>query len=491
MEPLPLALYGAQQLAEIDRRATQQGLPGATLMQRAGEAAFRAISARWPVSRHWLVYTGKGNNGGDGYVVAREALQAGCEVTVAALGDPREESTAGQMARAFTDAGGRVVPWREATPEDADLIVDALFGIGLDRALEGDAAAAVEAINAAGRPVAAIDMPSGLMADTGAAAGPVVQAALTVTFIGLKLGLFTGIGPRVRGRLAFSRIGVPEEIAEGLHPVAMRITGALARPVLAPRVRDAHKGHFGHVLVAGGDSGTGGAVCLAATAALRTGAGLVSAMTRPAHVPALLAAQPEIMAHGLDENADFPEAAARATVVALGPGLGQSAWSRRVWETALALDRPLVVDADGLNLLARHPQRRDDWILTPHPGEAARLLDTDVSTVEGDRPAAVHALAERYGGVVVLKGVGTLVAAAGREEAWLCDRGNPGMASGGMGDALTGVIASLLAQGLDPFTAARVGVWLHATAADRASLDGERGLLASDLIAELRHGANP
>lgn len=491
MEPLPLALYGAQQLAEIDRRATQQGLPGATLMQRAGEAAFRAISARWPVSRHWLVYAGAGNNGGDGYVVAREALQAGCEVTVAALGEPREASTAGQMAAAYREAGGRVVPWQEAVPREVDLIVDALFGIGLSRALEGDAAAAVEAIGAAGRPVAAIDMPSGLMADSGAAAGPVVQAALTVTFIGLKLGLFTGIGPRVRGRLAFSRIGVPEALAEGLPPLAMRITGALARAVLVPRVRDAHKGHFGHVLVAGGEHGTGGAVGLAATAALRTGAGLVSAMTRPEHVAALIAARPEIMAHGLDENADFPEAAARATVVALGPGLGQSAWSRRVWETALALDRPLVVDADGLNLLARHPQRRDDWILTPHPGEAARLLDTDVATVEADRLQAVHGLAERYGGVVVLKGAGTLVATAGRGEAWLCDRGNPGMASGGMGDALTGVIASLLAQGEDPLTAARVGVWLHATAADRASLDGERGLLAGDLIAELRHGANP
>ena len=491
MEPLPLALYGAQQLAEIDRRATQEGLPGETLMQRAGEAAFRSISARWPVSRHWLVYAGAGNNGGDGYVVAREALQAGCEVTVAALGEPREDSTAGRMARAFTEAGGRVVPWDEAAPQEADLVVDALFGIGLNRALEGDAAAAVDAINAAGRPVAAIDIPSGLVADTGAAAGSVVQAALTITFIGLKLGLFTGIGPRVRGRLVYSRIGVPEQIDREMQPLALRITGAFVRQVLRPRLRDAHKGHFGHVLVAGGDSGTGGAVSLAAQAALRTGAGLVSAMTRPEHVPALIAARPEIMAHGLDENADFPEAAARATVAALGPGLGQSAWSRRVWETGLALDRPLVVDADGLNLLARHPQRRDDWILTPHPGEAARLLDTDVPSVEKDRLQAVHALTERYGGVVVLKGVGTLVAAAGSGEAWLCDRGNPGMASGGMGDALTGVIASLLAQGLDPLTAARTGVWLHASAADRASLDGERGLLASDLIAELRHGANP
>lgn len=491
MESLAIALYGAEQLAEIDRRATQQGLAGATLMQRAGEAAYRAASARWPLARRWLVYAGGGNNGGDGYVVAHAALRAGCEVTVATLGTPREGSTASDKAHAYAEAGGRVVAWNEAEPADAELIVDALFGIGLNRAPEGDSARAIEAMNGAGQPIVAIDMPSGLMTDTGAAPGSVVNAALTVTFIGLKFGLFTGAGPGVRGRLAFTRIAVPESLADGLVPRALRITDSLARPALAPRRRDAHKGHFGHVLVVGGEHGTGGAVALAASAALRTGAGLVSAATRPLHVPALIATSPEIMAHGLDDDADLGDLAARATVLALGPGLGQTKWSRRLWRASLALDIPKVVDADALNLLAQEPIKRDDWILTPHPGEAARLLGTDVKTVEGDRLAAVQELVERYGGVVVLKGVGTLVAAATQDVVRLCDRGNPGMASGGMGDALTGIIAGLLAQKHDPFTAACVGVWLHATAADRASLDGERGLLATDLIAGLRHEVNP
>lgn len=491
MEPLPVALYGAEQLAEIDRRATAEGLSGDVLMQRAGEAAFRAASARWPMARRWLVYAGAGNNGGDGYVVAGAAFAAGCEAVVAAWGTPDARSTAGEKARAFSEAGGKIVAWNEADPTEYDLVVDALFGIGLNRAPEGAPAKAIEAINGAGRPVLAIDMPSGLMTDTGATPGPVVEASLTVTFIGLKFGLFTAAGPRVRGRLAYTRLGVPAECDEGLEPRALRITSNSVRPLLGPRRRDAHKGHFGHVLVAGGELGTGGAVALAAGAALRTGAGLVSAVTRPAHVPALLAIHPEIMALGLDEPGELPPAAGRATVAALGPGLGQSDWSKRLWKAVLALDVPKVVDADALNLLAKSPARRGDWVLTPHPGEAARLLDTDVATVEGDRLAAARALAGRYGGVVVLKGVGTLVAADGEDEVWLCDRGNPGMASGGMGDALTGIIAALLAQKMDAFTAARVGVWLHASAADRASLDGERGLLASDLIERLRHEVNP
>ncbi|MGH8127606.1 MAG: NAD(P)H-hydrate dehydratase [Gammaproteobacteria bacterium] len=490
MEPLPIALYGAHDLAEIDRRAQAQGLAGATLMQRAGEAAFRAIAARWPGARRWLVYAGGGNNGGDGYVVAHEALRAGFEVMVAVLKPPRESSTAAGKATAYAQASGRCIAWNEAVPANADVLVDALFGIGLDRALEGDAAAAVQAINAAGTPVAAIDLPSGLHADTGAALDTAVQAALTITFIGLKPGLFTGVGSHLSGRLVFARLGVPDTVEEGLQPIARRITESLLKTDLPHRERDAHKGRFGHVLVVGGETGTGGAVILAATAALRSGAGLVSVATRPAHVSALLAARPEIMAHGMDETASLSAIAPRANVVALGPGLGQTEWSRGLWQAALEREGVKVVDADALNLLAKQAMKRDDWILTPHPGEAARLLETDVSAIENDRPAAVRALVERYGGVAVLKGAGTLVASANEKTLWLCDRGNPGMASGGMGDALTGIIAGLLAQGLAPFDAARLGVWLHATAGDKASLDGERGLLASDLIAELRSLVN-
>jgi len=491
MESLPEALYGARELAEIDRRAGERGLGGPLLMQRAGEAAFRAISARWPTARRWLVYAGGGNNGGDGYVVAAQARAAGLDATVAALKPPREGGTAAQAAAAYREAGGRVVGWREADPAQADVLVDALFGIGLSRAPEGEAGEIIDAINGAGRPVAAIDLPSGLLADTGAAPGRAVRAQLTATFIGLKPGLFTGAGPGLVGRLAYSRLGVPGGTEDGLEPLARRIDHAFLAASLPARPRDAHKGRYGHVLVAGGDLGTGGAVRMAAEAALRTGAGLVSALTRPEHVAPILAGRPEIMVHG-SADGSVPGGARRAGVLALGPGLGGADWGRRVWEESLALGLPSVVDADGLNLLAAAPRRRDDWVLTPHPGEAARLLECDVPAVERDRIAAVRRLAERYGGVVILKGAGSLVAAADDTgPVWLCTRGNPGMASGGMGDALTGIVAGLLAQGLDPFTAARVGVQVHAVAGDRAAAGGERGLLAGDLLDELRQAVNP
>ncbi|MGH8426873.1 MAG: NAD(P)H-hydrate dehydratase [Gammaproteobacteria bacterium] len=491
MENFPARLYRARELGEMDRRAANYGLPAVQLMARAGQAAYQAITERWPDARRWLVYAGGGNNGGDGYVVARLALRSNREVVVAALKPPQEGSPAAVAAAAYCEAGGQILALSEGNPAGADVVVDALFGTGLGRAPEGPAAEAIRAINAAAAPVAALDLPSGLFADTGAAPGPTIRAELTVTFIALKLGLFTGAGPALAGQLVFAALGVPVAVEEGLLPAAWRIEPALAAAALPRRSRGAHKGDFGHVLIVGGDYGTGGAVRLAGEAALRTGAGLVSVLTRPEHVRPLMAARPELMGHATFEG-ELPEPlASRATVIALGPGLGQAEWGRRLWHAALALDKPAVVDADGLNLLAAEPRIRANWVLTPHPGEAAHLLDTTIADIENDRPAAVKRLSERYQAVAVLKGVGTMIAEPGQDAPWLCDRGNPGMASGGMGDALTGVIAGLLAQGLAPPLAARLGVWLHASAGDRAGGTTERGLLASDLIAELRGLVNP
>ncbi|MDN5864665.1 MAG: NAD(P)H-hydrate dehydratase, partial [Gammaproteobacteria bacterium] len=454
-------------------------------------AAFAASGAARPVCMGWVVCAGGGNNGGDGYVVARLALEARFDVCVIALGKPRAGGIAAAAAEAWQAAGGREITVEEAAVFAPDLIVDALFGIGLSRAPEGEAAGMIEAINAAGVPVAALDVPSGLFADTGAAPGPVVRAELTVTFIGLKPGLFTGKGPSVAGEIVFDRLGVPEGWKRDLRIAARRIPPSLADALLPARDRGAHKGLYGHVLVVGGNSGTGGAVRLAGEAAQRVGAGMVSVLTRPEHVTALLAARPELMAHATLDGTLPGVLAERAGVVALGPGLGQGEWGRRLWKQALALDKPTVLDADGLNLLAAEPRVRDNWVLTPHPGEAARLLDTTAADIERDRFAALARLVERYRAVVVLKGAGTLIGAPDDDPPYLCDRGNPGMASGGMGDALTGIIAGLLAQGLEPAAAARLGVWLHATAADRATGAGERGLLAGDVIAELRVLVNP
>ena len=260
---------------------------------------------------------------------------------------------------------------------------------------------------------------------------------------------------------------------------------------LPPRPRDSHKGANGHVLCIGGDHGSGGAIVLCAQAALRAGAGLASVATRAVHVPAALARQPEAMAHAVESTSDLMPLFVRAGVVAIGPGLGQGEWGRAMFAAAIAAAKPLVLDADALNLLAGAPRALPaDTILTPHPGEAARLLGSDVATVQSDRAGAAHVLAGRHETVVVLKGARTIVAAPGREPR-LVDAGNPGMATGGMGDLLTGVIAALRAQGLPAFDAASCGALLHAHAGDLAARDGERGLLPSDLLPCLRRCANP
>lgn len=491
-EALPRELYRAEQVRELDRRAMADGgIPGYALMSRAGAAAFAALHRQWPQAGSIVAICGAGNNAGDGYVIARLAHEHGLSAKVLALIDPAR--LAGDARRAWQDAlaaGIEVLPFDAAGLAEAEVIVDAVFGTGLSRPVEGDWRIAIEAINAAPAPVLAVDIPSGLAADTGAILGTAVRAALTISFIGLKPGLFTGRGPDCRGTLLFDDLAVPHTLYAGLEPVARRYDGEDRMQWLTPRTRSAHKGDFGHVLVIGGDHGFAGAARMTAEAAARSGAGLVSVATRPEHAPVQAALRPEIMFRGVTDPSRLQALLARASVLAIGPGLGQEDWGRALLDAALAHGKPLVLDADALNLLARNPQYRDDWILTPHPGEAARLLGCDTATVQGDRVAAIRQLTRRYGGVILLKGAGTLIAQTDRPPD-LIDAGNPGMASGGMGDVLTGIIAGLLAQGLEPFVAARLGAWLHATAADRAAAGGgERGLLAGDLLDELRSLVN-
>lgn len=493
MQSMPRELWTAAQVRELDRRAIEvHGIPGRELMERAGAAALDELRQRWPASRALTVVCGAGNNGGDGYVVARLARRAGLSVRALAIVDPGQlRGDAALACEDFRQEGGEAIPWDGAGDPGGDgPIVDALLGTGLDRELAGPFHAAVESVNGAGRPVVALDVPSGLHADHGRVMGSAIRAELTVCFIGLKLGLFTGRGPAIAGTVVLARLGVPAGLDVGLVPAARRLEASVLGDWLPRRERDAHKGRYGHVLVVGGDAGMGGAVRLAGEAALRAGAGLVSVATRPAHVSALLAARPELMCHGVAGATELDALLARATVVAAGPGLGRSAWGAELLEAVLESGLPCVLDADALNLLAGHPRRRERWILTPHPGEAGRLLGADAAVVEADRPAAARELRARYGGIVVLKGAGTLVCGAG-PALWLCDRGNPGMASAGVGDVLTGVVAGLAAQVGDLERAACAGVLVHALAGDDAAMRGERGLVATDLITALRPWVNP
>lgn len=487
MSTLPRSLYTAAQTRELDRRAIRAGVAGYTLMTRAGQAAFQLLRERWPEASRIVVLAGPGNNGGDGYVLARLAWTQHLDVKIVAVGN--HEAVAGEAAEAANDATRARVPeksWDGMLP-DADVYIDALFGTGLNKAVGGDYADAIAALNRSGRPVLALDIPSGIHADTGAELGEAVHAAATLSFIGLKQGLLTGRGPALTGALHFSDLEVPAAIYDDLRPSARRLD-LTDLAVVGRRPRDAHKGQHGHVLVVGGNHGMAGAVALAAEAALRGGAGLVSVATRPEHTALLTGRRPELMCHGITAPGDLAPLLARASVVVLGPGLGQDDWGRALYGAVLDSGLPLVLDADGLNLLAQMPELRDNWILTPHPGEAARLLDSTTAQVQADRFAALRTLRERFGGQVVLKGAGSLVADA--DGIALCPLGNPGMGTAGMGDVLAGVSGALLAQGM-PAPAARA-VLLHAYAGDRAArAGGERGLLASDLFRWLRRGINP
>ena len=491
MNTMPANIYSVAAVRETDRTAIEElGIPGYTLMTRAGEAAVAAARARFPAARRWQVLCGAGNNAGDGYVVARLAAKQGIEVSLLSLIDP--EALTGDAETAYRDfvaEGGLVLPWQGVLDADATLLIDAILGSGLQRDVGGEFARAVEAVNAHSAQVLALDIPTGIHGDSGAVLGCAVRADLTISFVGLKTGLFLGEAPDYCGELEFADLLVPAAAREHARPSLRRIDEALVSEGLGRRHRSGHKGDYGHVLIIGGGEGMPGAVRLAGEASLRAGAGLVSVATHPAHAALLVASRPELMPHGIATPDDLAPLLERADVIAFGPGLGRSEWARALFTFVRGLSLPAVWDADALNWLADQPDRSENRVITPHPGEAGRLLGCPTSGIQADRLGALSALREKYGGTIVLKGAGTLVSA--EPVPYLCTAGNPGMGSAGMGDVLTGVIAALIGQGLEIATAAALGVEVHARAGDRAADGGERGLIASDLLAELRGVVNP
>jgi len=488
---LPIALYSSAQVRALDAHAIATlGIPGYTLMRRAGEAALRQLRARYPLAHRIVVVCGGGNNGGDGYVLARFAQAAGLTVTVLAVADPGKlRGEARQACEDFRASGGRPRAFAATLLAEGEIVVDALLGTGVKGPVREATAAAIHAMNRCGRPVFALDVPSGLDADAGVPLGEAVRADCTVTFVGLKTGLLVGDGPEYTGTVFFDDLEVEASPAQ-FAPRLTRIVQSEIHAALPRRPRAAHKGDFGRVLIVGSGAGMPGATRLAGEACLRVGAGLTTIAAAPENVAAIASGRPELICLALSEPGELTEALARADVVAIGPGLGRSPWARAALATVLAADKPLVVDADALNLLAdSQVGPRDDWILTPHPGEAGRLLGVTIQDIQQDRLAALDALLARYHGTIVLKGAGTLVGATGRTPG-VCERGNPGMASAGTGDVLTGAVAGILAQCRDPWAAARVGVLVHAMAGDAAARAGERGVLASDLARELHHAVN-
>ena len=498
----------ADEMRALDRWTIEHGTPGHVLMERAGAGATQVLRERLSrTNAPVVIVAGRGNNGGDGFVVARRLKRARVPVEVWLLGRP--EDVRGDAARALA-AWKRVRGTTHLLVEGeldrlrarlarAAAVVDALFGTGLNAPVEGLAAAVVDAINACGAPVLAVDIASGLSADTGLPLGTAVRATVTATFALPKIGQLVYPGVAHTGLLAVVDIGIPPEAVEAVNPRVTLLEAETLGRLLPPRPRDANKGTFGHVLVIAASRGKTGAGLLAAEAAGRAGAGLttlaVPATLQPvleAHVrEAMTAALPDTGAGAVaagDEHA-LGELLAGRTGVVCGPGLGQGASARAFVTTVVRQARvPLVLDADGLNAVAGTKvlaERAGPTVLTPHPGEMARLMGTDVPSVQRDRIAAARALARSSGAIVVLKGAHTVVAAPDGTVA-ISPTGNPGMASGGTGDVLAGILGGLIAQGLTPFDAAAVGVFVHGAAGDAvAARQGEVGLLARDIIAEL------
>lgn len=481
-------LYSISQIRQLEKMAIEQfNVPEDALMNRAGESAFNCLRRSWPNAKNILVICGPGNNGGDGFVLAKNAHDLGLKVTIYLLGDKDAYSTvakatlmACQTAKMSIEAFGEI-------KGDVDLVVDAILGIGISKEVTGSIKEAITAINAKNLPVLALDVPSGVDADTGSIKGVAIKAHTTITFIGLKQGLHTNDAVDYCGDILLDRLDLPNALFESVKTDTYRLDPALIQQRLVPRRKNSHKGDFGHVLIIGGNKGMAGAARLAAEAALRVGAGLVSVATLPEHRSIILAEYPEIMCHGVAESDALQPLLERATVLVIGPGIGKDNWGKSMLGAVLKSSLPIVIDADALNLLGEKPQCSSQWVLTPHPGEAARLLGTTSKAIQANRFTAIADLA-KLGGVWILKGAGTLVKTA--TESFVCPYGNPGMASGGMGDALTGIIAGLIAQRLSLPTAVLLGALIHSLAGDEAAKQGERGLVASDLIDKIRLFAN-
>ncbi|HEV7734934.1 MAG TPA: NAD(P)H-hydrate dehydratase [Candidatus Binatia bacterium] len=493
----------AAEMRALDRWTIEHGTPGPTLMERAGAGATAILRAWKPRLRAPVVVVcGKGNNGGDGFVVARHLRRARVPVEVFLVG--RTDAVGGDAATMLQRWRGKVQTIETAAQVDglarrfsrAGVIVDALLGTGLNAPVTGLMATIIAAIAAAGRPVLAIDLPSGLSADTGRPLGIAVRADVTATFAFAKVGQVVPPGSTWCGRLEVVDIGIPPAAVEAVRPRTTVLDATYVGALLPRRAPEAHKGTAGHVLVIAGSRGKSGAALLSAGAAARSGAGLTT-LAGPAALQSVLEghvreAMTEALPDGSDGTAALGDGAVVARLLAgrgavvCGPGLGLNDATRALVRHVVAhATAPLVLDADGLNAVAGTSalaDRSGPTVITPHPGEMARLLSTDTATVQADRLGVARRLASRDGVVVVLKGAGTIVATPDGDAA-LCPTGNPGMASGGMGDVLSGVVGALLAQGLTPFDAACFAVFAHGAAADAvAARRGQVGLLAGDVL---------
>ena len=474
-----MLLYLPEMVYQLDKAAVEQdGLAEIELMQRAGQCVWRSLVTRWPEVSTITVFAGAGNNGGDAFVVALSARQQGVEVQLLIQGDlSRQSDTSSHFRQLWEQAGGEYEDW-QGQALYGDVIVDGLLGIGLQRELDDHWQELIAAINECDVPRVAIDIPSGLDGSTGNPQPVAVEAQLTVTFIGAKTGQYLADGPDYCGELVYEDLGVTTSRRQAI-PAALTVIDSCQLP--PPRKRNSHKNHYGNLLIIGGDQGMSGAVALAAQAALRSGAGLVTALVHP-ECRGNLASFPEIMVLGWDA---LESRLSQASVVVIGPGLGDSAAAAQCLQSLHQADLPMVVDAGALKTEFLHSLKSKQVVITPHPGEAAALLAGSATEIQADRLKACNRLVEIFAATCVLKGSGTLIGQQGATLA-LNTAGNPGMASAGMGDVLSGIIAAMLGQGMTPFEAAKTAVFIHGLCAEYCCTEQDQsGLIASDIIKQI------
>ncbi|MCG9747824.1 NAD(P)H-hydrate dehydratase [Shewanella sp. Isolate8] len=479
---LPSALYTAQMIRDAEARFIASGEANlCQLIDSAGQSAFELLQREERLNNKILVLAGYGNNGADAYICATLLLESGCDVALYAVERPEPGEGISYAKAAFLAAGGHQLSDYEEALKEAEVVVDGLLGTGVKGEPRAPFAEMIKALNAYSPWILSLDVPSGIDVDTGAGQ-LAVKADVTLTFGAPKQGLITGKARDCVGRLWFADIGLQDYLPNSkVLNIAYRLTD-LGLPA---RAQNSHKGACGKVTVIGGDNGMAGAPRLAAESCLRAGAGLVAVISRPEHLTVVNSGRPEIMFWGCElVDMEVYQRLGWADILLIGPGLGKHDWGYNLLKATSLSDKPCVMDADALNLLALDPSRQSNWVLTPHSGEAARLLGISIAEVEADRFAAVYALQAKYGGVVVLKGAGTLIYDG--KVCHVAPVGNPGLASGGSGDVLGGIIAALMAQGMSKMDAASAGVVVHGAAADLAAKDGERGMLACDLFAHIR-----
>lgn len=484
------AIYSVKQTRQIEEYLiTKCQIPEFELMFQAGKAVFNILQSELSdIEKQYPIFIlcGSGNNGGDGYIAAALANAAGFQVTCLEIGDFSKQTNTAKKAKKFAEEKQTYIKeYNDDNFPEKSIIIDAILGIGIKGVVREEQAKIITKINHSQAFIIAIDNPSGLDCDSGEILGIAVKAHLTITFLARKQGLYLNYGNSHSGKIIFSNLNAKyDDFLHNLSPQYHILEENDLSKIIPPRELNSHKGNFGNIVIIGGDYNMGGAVIMAAEAACRSGAGKVTILTQKEHISAIISRLPNVMTASFESKEYLEQIKQNKTLIAIGPGLGQSDWSKTLFDFFMASDVPKIIDADALNLLSKSTKKYNlqNAIITPHPKEAARLLEISVEEVQNNRQKTVQDLFNKYGAIIILKGSNSLIY-NGDGNFYVCPYGNPAMAVAGMGDILTGFITGFATQNITLTEATILGVYYHALKADKiCKTQGEIGLLPMDMF---------